>query len=306
MAVFLSVLKIIGITLLVLLGLILLLVLMLLFLPFRYDVSGRKNDDDLCFNGKVTWLKYIINAIAEYDKNTGVNYSVKLLFIKLLPAPSKEEASAKTSSGENKSKAVPSNTDTAESTSKDFSDKSEKSQNQNSDNQAASKAQSEADEKEYKSVYERLCDIYDSVAAIPDKIEKKIDKLKKIKADAELKKKYIDEKLQLLEDERFMAALKAVLKEIWVLLKKMKPVKGKGILYIGFEDPSNTGLFVAGYSIISPYIGELIELNTDFENEVFKGNFYFKGKFTLFMIIYCVVKAYMKDDLPYLLKKADI
>jgi len=293
MVVFLSVLKIIGITLLVLLGLILLLILLLLFFPFRYDISGRKNDDTLHFEGKVTWFKYLLKAFAEYDNASGVSYSVKILFFKLLPKTVKKE------------EATESDSDVKAAEENRVSDELKE---KTADASAANVEAPEADkaEEEYKSVYEKLCDLYDYIVSLPDKIKEKTKALVKIKEDAELKKKYIDDKIKLFEDDRFVEALKAVLKELWLLLKKFKPVKGKGILYIGFEDPSNTGMLVAGYSILYPYIGELIELNADFENEVLKGNFYFKGKFTVFMILYSVIRAYLKDDLPYLLEKADM
>ena len=78
MAVFLSVLRIIGIVLLCILAAILLMILLVLFVPFRYRVDAGK-EDKLHARARVHWLLYFVIVDLLYDD--GINMRLKILGI---------------------------------------------------------------------------------------------------------------------------------------------------------------------------------------------------------------------------------
>ncbi len=83
MAILLMILKIIGIILLVILGLILLIILLVLFMPISYRISGVHNENDTKANVTVRYM--IVKALAGFEKGTGLDYKVKILFFQLFP-----------------------------------------------------------------------------------------------------------------------------------------------------------------------------------------------------------------------------
>ncbi len=70
--VLLTILKVIGIILLVLLGIILLLILLVLFVPFRYRIHVRKDQDIFEANGRLTWLLHLLRVDIIYVKKRGI------------------------------------------------------------------------------------------------------------------------------------------------------------------------------------------------------------------------------------------
>ena len=78
MAIFLTVLKILGIVILCILGLVLLILLLVLFCPFRYTVGGEMYDE-VRADASVRWL--FIKVLVDYTKEKGLVYKLKLLGI---------------------------------------------------------------------------------------------------------------------------------------------------------------------------------------------------------------------------------
>ncbi len=66
--VLLTILRIIGIILLVIVGIILVLILLVLFVPVRYQIHVRKDQDIFEAGGRVTWLLHLLRADLDYGK----------------------------------------------------------------------------------------------------------------------------------------------------------------------------------------------------------------------------------------------
>ncbi len=92
MAVFLSVLRIIGIVLLCILGAILLMILLVLFVPFRYRVDAGK-EEKLHARARVHWLLYFVIVDLLYDD--GINMRLRILGIPLYDKKKKEAKAEK-------------------------------------------------------------------------------------------------------------------------------------------------------------------------------------------------------------------
>ena len=64
----LGILKVIGIILLAVVGLFVLCLLILLFVPVRYRISGRKEEQVLEGHVQVTWLLHAVGLTADYSE----------------------------------------------------------------------------------------------------------------------------------------------------------------------------------------------------------------------------------------------
>lgn len=94
MAIFLTILKIIGIVLLCIIGLILFIILYVLLAPFWFKIQGNI-DREMNYNVKIkacTFLHFI-QLHVDYFKDEGLNYNVSILgtLVKILPRKPKDE-----------------------------------------------------------------------------------------------------------------------------------------------------------------------------------------------------------------------
>ncbi len=83
MAIFLTVLKIIGIVLLSIIGLVILILLIVLFSPISYRVCAEHNEQNTMASAKIRFL--LMTADSSFKLGEGFKYSVKLLFFKIYP-----------------------------------------------------------------------------------------------------------------------------------------------------------------------------------------------------------------------------
>lgn len=79
-SILLTVLKIIGIAMLVILGLLLLLLLLVLFVPVRYRAKGDCHNNGFTADIRVTWLMHMASFKAEYSIGQAFHMRLKLLY----------------------------------------------------------------------------------------------------------------------------------------------------------------------------------------------------------------------------------
>lgn len=85
MAVFLAILKTIGIILLIILAIIVILLCLVLFVPVRYEASGFKHEKDIQGKARVTWLLHAVSFTIGYhaDGSDGVTKELRIFGIPL-------------------------------------------------------------------------------------------------------------------------------------------------------------------------------------------------------------------------------
>ena len=115
MHIVLLILKILGIILLVLFGLLLLVLCTVLFVPVRYQISGSWKEEKWG-RVRVSWLLSAICVNGSYEKEKGLQASLRVLWLKLWsmgeeeqtepPKESKTEAAAKSRDKGNKGRKV--------------------------------------------------------------------------------------------------------------------------------------------------------------------------------------------------------
>ncbi|MBR1693442.1 MAG: hypothetical protein IJ711_11810, partial [Lachnospiraceae bacterium] len=139
--------------------------------------------------------------------------------------------------------------------------------------------------------------------------QKVIDKLKNFKytIDSFLKKmhnvketvfSYV-ELLQREETKRAIATCKTQLKR---LLRHLKPKRFEGVIEFGLGDPGKTGDLFSKLCMMYPFYAKHIVLIPDFENSVFKGKLFIKGRIRLAALAAVAWKVVFDKDVRKLYK----
>lgn len=316
----LLILKIIGIILAVILGILVLLVCIVAFVPVRYEAKSRCGGtlDTLKGKVRVTWLLHLVRVDVYYKENK-LKWRIRFAWKKIIggdngytdkntekdvkededqedqeknfskehekawpveKAPSGEKAPAaeKTSEDEKipegkaseyqKASAVE-KTPEDEETERVFkgSEKgSEKDQDESETDQDTGKIK-----KSVQKVIEKIKGIYNKIKCTIQGICDKIKELSEKK----------DKILGFIEDETHVGAFLKLKKEVFKLLRKLKPKKLQIQAVFGFDDPANTGYTLAFLSILYPSFGDHIAIRPDFEKRVLDGSLYVKGHIRL-------------------------
>lgn len=96
--------------------------------------------------------------------------------------------------------------------------------------------------------------------------------------------------------EEHVRARGAIIKELFYLLKKLKPKRIEGRVHFGFEDPSLTGRVMGAASVFYPWYPGKLELEPDFENQVLEGNLYIFAKLRLYVLVVILARLIFNGD----------
>lgn len=276
LAVFLCVLKWIGIIISVIIALILFVLCIVLFCPIRYKIA-LSYDENLKLSGNVRFLFPLIFLHFSYEKKPQV-----IARIFGIPIYRYKDASIDDSKKDAKSKKKKSSIN-------ESNDSNEKSSSENTTKTEQAKAKDTLDSKN---------NDVTSKANTPKAKESMGDKFKNSK-----------EKIQsfytLITSTELSNAKNLLLKEIIYLLKHLKPQYLDAYITIGFEDPSFTGYCMAFYGILYPVWGNVLRINPIFETDTFiiSGYCNAKGKILVFPFIKSLIKLYLSKDIRYILHK---
>ena len=148
-----------------------------------------------------------------------------------------------------------------------------------------------------------------------EKIKKKLKALvdikerikKKLKALAEKKERFL-KKLQNIKDKKdgVMAILfdpknrPAFLKlkrELFRILRHLKPLRLEGKLYFGFEDPAATGYALGALSLLYPVYEDHVALYPDFEAKKLEGELYIYDRIRLSVFVAAAIRIILDKDI---------
>lgn len=96
----------------------------------------------------------------------------------------------------------------------------------------------------------------------------------------------------------FRILIKKKLFRIW---KMIKPKKFKVWLHVGMGDPADTGGILVWYSMLYPILGQNIEIQPEFEEEVFEFEATATGKITIAVLFIIALKIYFDKNLKKLI-----
>ena len=295
----LTILKILGILLLIAVGLLLLIVLALLFVPVTYKVQGNKSQETWGISGRVSWLFGGISARFWHRGETGwelrlLGIPVRKLMRRLRGGKRRKRQEKKTSSGRKEKGASAQN---GLSPSDESPVQRTPSFSKGSSVQKEPLAQKESPCQETKAaegtesgepkrgpgriaaavgnLWRRIRSFFVRLVQLPGKIAGRIrkmwltfrrfcDKIRRWK--------------EFLTRDTTKAAVKFLLGRGRALLVHILPRKVRGNVTVGFEDPAMTGQLLAAAGVFYPLYKENIQITPVFDRQVLEGDFLIKGR----------------------------
>lgn len=295
----LTILKILGILLLVAAGLLLLIVLALLFVPVTYTVQGNKSQETWGISGRVSWLFGGISARFWHRGEIGwelrlLGIPVRKLMRRLRGGKRRKRQEKKTSSGRKEKGASAQN---GPSPSDESPVQRTPSISKGSSVQKEPLAQKESPCQETKAaegtesgepkrgpgriaaavgnLWRRIRSFFVRLVQLPGKIAGRIrkmwltfrrfcDKIRRWK--------------EFLTRDTTKAAVKFLLGRGRALLVHILPRKVRGNVTVGFEDPAMTGQLLAAAGVFYPLYKENIQITPVFDRQVLEGDFLIKGR----------------------------
>jgi hypothetical protein len=318
LTIFLTILKILGILLLVVIGLLILGILAILFVPLRYDGKISYNDKNQCVATQITWLFRLICIEGGYQEK--VYARARLLWFTLWKWKADEKENDKEDHLE----------------SADYSEEELDRLLEERSQKEESKEETKEETKEAKVIEEKLDepDAEENLTEVqPTEIEPKEVELNEAKSkeakskEAESKEaestekkpkkiqfqqigkriKEIKEKIkhikEMASDQRIHRAVLLLIDGAWKMVRHSLPRKIKGRAKFGFEDPSTTGQILTYVSLLYPCYAKSVELVPMFTEKVIDLDLYFRGRVRLFSLIWICVKIWFDRNFRYLYKK---
>lgn len=300
----LSILKGIGIVLLILIALIIFIVGTILFLPIKYRFEGNYQEmlnGEACIKWTPICLKVILNV-----KDNQVEYVIKM-FSQVIMTNTDAKISwlgRKIFSSEKVKGRETENDECIQDSNilKNFSDDRSKLDAAGSKSGALKKKTEyfktiEGDfHKMKKKRFSLSGKIRHFISKWKESLKSFWNNLKKIK-----RKK--DELLKVYDSKRFEVAkkdVKAYIKEIFSIVK---PGKLEGYIHFGMEDPAATGDVLGVLAMIYPLYQGFLTINPDFTEKCLDGALKGKGKIFLFSIVKLWIKVILNKNLIKVTKK---
>ena len=296
----LLIIKIILIIIAVLVGLVLLALLAVLFVPIRYRVEGQYNDMRKYAAVKCSSLLHIISIQAGYDKDGGVQSAIRLFGIRLNKAKTKAESDGSSSSSGADKKKKDRDKDKAAKTVFE----SEPFDNGQLDEKKETASIPVKDEKR-----ESEADGIDKTGNEPIGFKEKIkNKFQNVKDKVIHMKDNVRETTEkvsaVLNNDDYKQLVRFIKRQIIELFKLIKPRKGRLYVRFGFDDIETTGKAAMYLAVLYGIIGADIEIIPDFNEEIFEGEAYIKGRIRLIGAAVIAFRCFFNREFRrYILKK---
>ena len=326
----LTVLKIIGIALLVILALVLLILILVLFVPIRYKLDGTIPETDLeqgfdlekiIGSASFSWLLHFISGGIQYPENK--EFTVRIMGIRILPRKEKNKDKDKEKKKRKKEESDSVNEDNSqaedsiqnaedtttegkEDTSDDAKSYAEPVESGNTNSDESDKdSSSESDtntrtDSEDKALIEIVQDIIDKVENI---LKTPQNVLGKIQYTISRVCGKIGMIKTTLENDIFKRAFELVKGKLIRMIRMILPDKSKVDLMLGLGDPADTAQAMAAYGALYPVLFKSVSFRPDFDRKVIYADAHFKGHITVFTILYCVCVCYFNKDVKKVIRR---
>lgn len=314
LTIFLTILKILGILLLVVIGLLILGILAILFVPLRYDGKISYNDKNQCVATQITWLFRLICIEGGYQEK--VYARARLLWFTLWKWKADEKENDKEDHLESadyseeeldrlleeRSQKEESKEEIKEETVKEETVMEEKLDEPDAEENLTEVQPTEIEPNEIEPKEVELNEAKSNEAESTEKKPKKIQFQQIGKRIKEIKEK-IKHIKEMASDQRIHRAILLLIDGAWKMVRHSLPRKIKGRAKFGFEDPSTTGQILTYVSLLYPCYAKSVELVPMFTEKVIDLDLYFRGRVRLFSLIWICVKIWFDRNFRYLYKK---
>ena len=326
-----TILKIIGILLLVLLGFLLAVILLVLFVPIRYRAQGEYRED-IAATARVTWLLHLLSVHVAFAEKT-FSYQVKVCGIRLLPkkekagAPESAEAAGQADEAAENVKGTEAGTPEAvagtgtevlETAAENVTETVAEVPAGTSETAAGTAAETGTDTPT--AAPEAVSDAAEADAgkteaaestaekkSLPEKlrvlVEGLLEKLRAVCAKIKDIRKQIGWYRELLDREETKRSVRLVWGELKKMLKHIRPRKLYADFHIGTGDPASTGQVLALHGMLYPLLGEHVRLVPDFEEKHIEGEFQLKGHITICMLLICTLRVILNKEIRQLIQR---
>lgn len=313
LTIFLTILKILGILLLVVIGLLILGILAILFVPLRYDGKISYNDKNQCVATQITWLFRLICIEGGYQEK--VYARARLLWFTLW----KWKADEKENDKEDHLESADYSEEELDRLLEERSQKEESKEETKEETKEAKVIEEKLDEPDAE---ENLTEVQPTEIELTEAEPKEVElnEAKSNEAESKEKKpkkiqfqqigkriKEIKEKIkhikEMASDQRIHRAVLLLIDGAWKMVRHSLPRKIKGRAKFGFEDPSTTGQILTYVSLLYPCYAKSVELVPMFTEKVIDLDLYFRGRVRLFSLIWICVKIWFDRNFRYLYKK---
>ena len=312
LSVVLTILKFVGITILVLLGILLFIICLVLFVPICYKADGFYKDS-YRVRAKVSWLLHIVSFSLFYEKEQPFQMKLRIFGIPVFDnLQKKEKEKGKKSKKHTRVKeettpeivasSIPEKN--VEVVSKQEATKMEdaKTDKISSEKQETAKVTEKEKIKRNRnkiSLWQRIKNIFSKLTGffrnIKYTFQKICDTIKSIKDN-------ITYYVELLQKDSTKAAIAACKKQLLRIFKNLKPQKYQVNLHIGMEDPAPMGDILGVWGMLYPIHVGHVDLCPDFEQAVFEGEFYCKGRVTVYVYIWTLMIILFDKNIRHLRK----
>lgn len=310
-SVILTVLKVAGISILVLFGILVLLIGLIAFVPVRYRAQGMYQAGKAVVSGHITWLLHLISAKICMEAGQALHIRVRLLGIPIFDNLRKTKKS-----GNKKRRKQETNTElqaasvleddapqesgseeigpTAGNTAQEADPKEMRPETRSKEADAKARKASAEPETQVGTIFKKVKDFLKKfvhfIKNIKYTIRRIYDTIVKIKNN-------ISYYVKLLQEESTRAAFAACKEQLVKIFKNLLPQKYRVRLHLGFEDPSKMGEVMAVWGMLYPFHEGRVDIVPDFEQAVMEGDFFLKGRLSVYVYIRTVLVLLFNKDI---------
>lgn len=289
----LLILKILGLLLLVILGLLLAVLLAVLFVPVRYRGSGSYYGEGKGSVG-ISWLLHILSIRLRYDKSLTVTvrlFGFRILKQKKLDRELEEAEDIMVHAMERiEPEPVKDAKEMKEEVREEIKERPEHIP-------PAKKVVKTKKTPFYKTWWENVKRrILRFFAKLKFFFHRVYDTLKTVK-----EKK--DEIFSWINNENNQKTVKLLLRQGKKLIRHVLPLRGKGSITFGFDDPYLTGQVLMYASVVYPFCHKHLDLYPVFDNAVFQAEGTFRGRIRLGTVLIIGLRMLMDKNFRILLRK---
>ena len=307
----LTILKVIGIILLVILLLILLLLSLILFAPIKYRFNGEYFDEP-DIDANVRYFPVALNARVTFKENK-LEYTIRMLGgVILTNTNAKLSWLGKKISPVNDDKTDNTEVNDTVTNLNEKKDEITNTNNSNTENTGINNDLNNTDIKQdisedIKSDKKKKRKNNKNKQKLSDIISQKIASIKtkynEIKNKLATINKKKDALIKVYHSKRFEKAKSDVIRYIKELLKVLKPKKLEGNIHFGLDDPAATGEVLGGLSVFLPIYDNCLTINPDFEKKIIEGIIKGNGTIYLCSIVKIALKILFNKNLIRVSKK---
>lgn len=290
-SIILTILKIIGISILVMLGILVFLILLVLFVPVRYKAYGSRTDKGTDVFGRVSWLLGIAAVTVRYKGEQPLCIKIRLLGIPIFNSRKERKHKRQDSHEKAELQAASVPEDTSEKKIKEFIAQEALAEKKNEEKRSEvliQEPECAADEVEnsnktticqkIKGFFLNFFDFFRNIKFTFRKIYVTIIKIKD----------NIKYYWELLQQESTKQAFGICKKQLLRIFRNLCPKKYMVKLHLGFEDPAVLGNVLAIWGMLYPYHRGRFDISPEFDKQIFEGSFQLKGRISIYVFLWTV------------------